>query len=144
MRSNLSSDEWAALVRQHFPEMIDPAGKSSVFSEISRFHEAIIEGLKTNRTSTVWQRLHGEKGLKASVGSFRRYLDLHVPDRAGKPQPTVLRDDPPPGKEAQVDFGYLGLWTDPATGKQTRLYAFVMVLSHSRHMFVLVVTKMDQ
>ncbi|MDO8674358.1 MAG: IS21 family transposase, partial [Dehalococcoidia bacterium] len=143
-QANLSAQEWAAIVRQHFPELTDPASKSSVFAEIARFQKAIVEGLAANRASTVWQRLHDEKGLRASLRSFRRYLDVYVPDRAGKPQPTVLRDDPPPGKEVQIDFGYLGLWTDPATGKQTRLYAFVMVFSHSRHMFVYVVTKMDQ
>ncbi|MDO8674154.1 MAG: IS21 family transposase [Dehalococcoidia bacterium] len=143
-QTNLTAQEWSAVVRQYFPELTDPASKSSVFTEISRFQEAIVEGLKTNRASTVWQRLHDEKGLRASLRSFRRYLDIYVPDRAGKPQPTVLRDDPPPGKEAQIDFGYLGVWTDPATGKKTKLYAFVMVLSYSRHMFVYVVTKMDQ
>jgi transposase len=59
-------------------------------------------------------------------------------------QPTVLRDDPPPGEEAQVDYGYLGLWTDPLTERRRRLWAFTIVLSHSRHMFVGVVHKMDQ
>jgi len=41
-------------------------------------------------------------------------------------------------------FGYLGLWHDPQSGKTRKLWAFCMVLSHSRHMFVYVVTKLDQ
>jgi transposase len=40
--------------------------------------------------------------------------------------------------------GYPGLWTDPQLGKARKLWAFCMVLSHSRHMFVYVVPKMDQ
>jgi len=49
---------------------------------------------------------------------------------------TVLRDDPPPGEEAQIDYGYLGSWTDPAAGsRRRRVWAFVMVLATSRLMF---------
>ncbi|MGW3952892.1 hypothetical protein ACWEKM_18650 [Streptomyces sp. NPDC004752] len=57
---------------------------------------------------------------------------------------TVLRPDPDPGFEAQVDYGLLGSWTDPRTGRSQRMWAFVMVLSHSRHMFVRPVVSMDQ
>src|SRR5215471_12824572 len=56
---------------------------------------------------------------------------------------TVLRDDPPPGEEAQVDYGRLGKWTDPLSGETMILHAFVLVLSFSRHMFVAVVRHMD-
>ena len=48
----------------------------------------------------------------------------------------MLRPDPEPGLEAQIDYGLLGSWTDPRTGRSQRVWAFVMVLSHSRHMFV--------
>ena len=44
--------------------------------------------------------------------------------------------DPPPGVEAQVDFFYVGRWFDPDAQQQRRLYAFVMTLSMSRHLFV--------
>ncbi len=49
---------------------------------------------------------------------------------------TVLRDDPPPGHEAQVDYGMFGTWLDPVREVRRRGWAFVMVLSASRHMFV--------
>jgi hypothetical protein len=49
-----------------------------------------------------------------------------------------------PGQEAQVDYGYMGLWTDPATGARRRVWAFSMVLSYSRHLFVRPVLVMDQ
>jgi hypothetical protein len=55
----------------------------------------------------------------------------------------VRRDDPPPGEEAQVDYGRLGKWVDPVTGEGMILNAFVMVLSLSRPMFVAVARRME-
>jgi hypothetical protein len=36
------------------------------------------------------------------------------------------------------------MWQDPKTGKKYRLWAFAMILSFSRHMFVRVVNRLDQ
>lgn len=143
-RTKVSAREWATILKEKVPELVDPASRSRVFAEIAGYHDAIVAGLETNRASTVWQRLHDEQGLQVSLRSFRRYLHRYLPDQARRSQPTVLRDDPPPGQEAQVDYGYLGLWSDPLTERRRRLWAFTMVLSHSRHMFVGVVHKMDQ
>lgn len=57
---------------------------------------------------------------------------------------TVPRDDVEPGSEAQIDYGFLGQWVNPGTGKRHRIWAFVMVLPCSRHMFVRPVVHMDQ
>lgn len=54
------------------------------------------------------------------------------------------RDEVDPGSEAQIDYGFLGQWTNPRTGKRHRIWAFVMVLPCSRHMFVRPVVNMDQ
>ena len=142
--TSFSPKEWSAILRKHASGLVDPASRSRVFAEIARYHDAIVAGLESNRASTVWQRLHDEQGLQASLRSFRRYLHRYLPNRSKRLQPTVLRDDPPPGQEAQVDFGYLGLWKDPGRENRRRLWAFVMILSHSRHMFVCAVHKMDQ
>jgi transposase len=56
----------------------------------------------------------------------------------------VLRENVEPGSEAQIDYGFLGQWINPATGKRHRIWAFVMVLPASRHMFVRPVAHMDQ
>jgi len=140
----LSAREWAAVVAEHAPSLADPAQRSVVFTEIRGYHEDIAAGLKTNTVTTVWQRLRDERGLRASLRSFRRYVAHYLPEQAKSAQPTVLRDDPPPGQEAQIDFGYLGLWHDPELGKARKLWAFSMVLSYSRHMFIYVVTRLDQ
>ena len=44
---------------------------------------------------------------------------------------TVLRGPVEPGSEAQIDYGRLGMWLDPATAKRVAVWAFVMVLSCS-------------
>lgn len=129
--AHLSLPEWAVIVAQHAPELADPTKRSVVFAEIGRYHDAIVTGLETNTITTVWQRLHDEQGLQASLRSFHRYVEHYLPERSKQAQPTVLRDDPPPGQEAQIDFGYLGLWHDPQLGKARKLWAFSMVLSYS-------------
>ena len=145
-QTKLSAAEWASILQAHAPELGGLAQRSAVFAEITGYQDAIAAGLETNCATTVWQRLHDEQGLQASLRSFRRYLHEYLPDavRGQRVQPTVLRDDPPPGQEAQVDFGYLGLWYDPEIARKRKLWAFCMVLAHSRHMFVGVVTKLDQ
>ncbi|GAA0612372.1 hypothetical protein GCM10010394_47740 [Streptomyces crystallinus] len=67
-----------------------------------------------------------------------------LPDEVAKSQVTVLRDDVEPGSEAQIDYGFLGQWIDPRTGQRHRVWAFVMVLPCSRHMFVRPVLHLDQ
>jgi hypothetical protein len=64
--------------------------------------------------------------------------------RTGPDKVTVLRADPEPGLEGQIDYGLLGSWTDPRTGCSPRIWAFVMVLSRSRLVFVRPVISMDQ
>jgi hypothetical protein len=66
------------------------------------------------------------------------------PDAADPSKVTVLRPEVPAGEEGQVDYGFLGSWADPASGAVRRIWAFVMVLACSRHMFVRPVVRMDQ
>ncbi len=53
---------------------------------------------------------------------------------AGRRKPTVRVDDPPPGRELQVDFGRLGLVPDGA--KRRVCHALIFTACFSRHMFV--------
>jgi transposase len=48
------------------------------------------------------------------------------------------------GEQAQIDYGQLGRWLDPVSGRLRTVWAFVMVLAYSRHMFVRPVLTMDQ
>jgi transposase len=133
----ISQQRWAELVREWFPELHTTELRHPKFAEIAPYHELIEQMLKTNTVTTVHQRLRDERGLAVSIASFRRYVWATMPDaEALRGKVTVRKPDPPPGEEAQIDYGYLGQWTDPATGRKRRVWAFVMVLSCSRHLFV--------
>ena len=135
---------WAAFVARVCPELGRARKNGAAWDELASRHDEIAERLKVNRPSTVWQRMHDDHGLQASLPSFRRYALATLPEAYGRRvNITVRRDDPPPGDEAQVDYGRLGKWTDPKTGETMILNAFILVLSFSRHMFVAVVRRMD-
>ena len=62
-------------------------------------------------TSTAWTRAWPS----CAAGCGRT-----CPRRPAAAQVTVLGDAPPPGEEAQIDYGRLGMWIDPATGRRRR------------------------
>jgi len=135
---------WKAFLKEVIPKPPDPSTRSEVFARLLPYQDEIREALATTTAATIWQRLRYQRGVKVSLPSFYRYLSCFLADAWKKPRIVVRRSDPPPGEEAQVDFGYLGMWPDPKTGKRHRLWAFALILSSSRHMFVRVVTRMDQ
>lgn len=57
-------------------------------------------------------------------------------DKGPRPEDVVIRVETAPGEIAQVDFGYVGRFFDPLSGKVRKAYAFVMVLGFSRLMYV--------
>jgi len=139
----LSRAEWSELVRGWFPELIDARVRSLTHPLIDVHRERIAEMLATNTVATVYQRLHDEHGLAVGVSSFRRYVWVEFPDEASEDKVTVLRPEVDPGEEAQIDYGFLGSWLDPTAQRVRRVWAFVMVLACSRHMFVRPVLRMD-
>jgi len=130
------AEQWAARVRAWFPELVKPEVRSPTWAEIGRHREYVAKALKTNTVSTIHQRLRDEHGLTVGLSSLRRYVRVEFPGAAAQSLVTVRKDDPPPGEEAQIDFGYMGIWIEPLTGRRRRVWAFSMVLSNSRHMFV--------
>jgi transposase len=141
-----SSEEWAGLVREWFPQLADSRLRQVTWPAIGEHHEFIRGQLQAGVTvSTIHQRLRDEHGLAVSVASLRRYVAANVAEETRRSQVRVLRPHPAePGAEAQIDYGQLGRWLDPATGRQRVVWAFVMVLACSRYMFVRPVLKMDQ
>jgi transposase len=138
--------EWADLVREWFPELSDARLRQVTWPAIAVHHDYITAQLKAGvRMSTIHQRLRDEHGLSASVASFRRYVAANLPEEARRSQVTVWNPyQAEAGEQAQIDYGQLGRWLDPVTGKLRTVWAFVMVLACSRHMFVRPVLKMDQ
>jgi transposase len=143
----MSQQDWAALVTRWFPQLADTRLRQVTWPQIAKHHEYITAQLKLGVTqATIHQRLRDEQGLTASVASLKRYVAANLPEEVRRDQVVVLRDetDFPPGEEAQIDYGHLGHWVDPASGKRRRVWAFAMVLACSRHMFVRPVLTMDQ
>jgi len=139
------SQGWKAFLREVIPKPPDPSTRSEMFAKLLPYQDEIREALATTTAATIWQRLRDDGGVMVSLPSFYRYLSCFLTDVWKKPRIiTVRRSEPPPGEEAQIDFGYLGTWQDPLSGKSRRLWAFALILSFSRHMFVRVVTRLDQ
>jgi hypothetical protein len=67
-----SEGEWQDLVREWFPELSDTRLRQVTWPAIGEHHDYIVEQLKAGvRMSTIHQRLRDERGLAASVASFR-------------------------------------------------------------------------
>ena len=141
----LSAEQWAAKAAEWFPALHDPAARAVTWPAIAEHTETIKGWLAADVTvATIAQRLRDEHGLAASESSVRRWVAAHFADEIAREKVTVPRGAVEPGSEAQIDYGKLGMWTNPATGKRVSVWAFVMVLSCSRHLFVQPVLKMDQ
>ncbi len=140
-----SPQEWGELVREWLPQLADTRLRQTTWPQIEAHRDYIVSMLNAGVSKqTIWQRLRDEAGLTASMSSLKRYVEANLAEQDQRAKVTVLRDDPPPGEEAQIDYGYLGSWTDPVGGRRRRIWAFVMVLACSRLMFVRPVLTMDQ
>lgn len=141
----MSTAEWAELVAGWFPEITDTRLRQVTWPEIEHHRDYIAEMLKAGVTqATIHQRLRDERGLQASVASLKRWVAANLPEEVRRDRVTVLADEAEPGAEVQIDYGHLGSWVDPRSGKKYRVWAFVMVLVCSRLMFVRPVLRMDQ
>lgn len=141
----VTTAEWAELVGRWFPEITDTRLRQSTWPEIEAHRDYIADMLKIGVTqATIHQRLRDEQGLRASVASVKRWVAANLPEEVRRDRVTVLGEEAEPGAEAQIDYGHLGSWTDPRSGRKHRVWAFVMVLVCSRLLFVRPVLRMDQ
>lgn len=128
---------WERLAEAALREVAQQRPPGAVTDAVARFDAYLEARVGAVHLSVLHQRLRDEHGLAASWGTFYRYVRRRWPERmARSPRLTVRLDDPPPGAEAQVDFFYAGRWDDPEAGRECKLYAFLMTLSHSRHCFL--------
>lgn len=79
-------------------------------------------------------------GYTGSIATLRRYVSTlrQTARRQGK---LTVRFETPPGQQAQADWAYCGRFPLP-DGRIVPVYAFVMVLSFSRMLFVRFTTSM--
>jgi transposase len=79
-------------------------------------------------------------GFDGSIATLRRFLRTLKQD-VRRNQKLTVRFETPPGKQAQADWAYCGKFPT-ADGGTISVYAFVMVLSFSRMLFVHFTTSM--
>lgn len=105
-----------------------PPARSAVApyaQQVQRLHEEGVED------AAIWERLK-ERGFSGSYSAVWRYIQ-----KLSASGPTVtVRVESEPGVEAQIDFGYAGKMIDPESGQLRKSWAFVMLLSWSRHQYV--------
>ena len=140
----VSEETWRKNAREWFPELYDPRLSRPSEPRIAPCHEVISKLVGVVPVSVIHQRLKDEGLLDVSVASLRRYVRAHFAAEVRAGDVVLWRPEVEPGVEAQVDYGYLGMWSDPSTGRKRRVWAFSMVLSYSRHLFIYPVLKMDQ
>jgi transposase len=100
--------------------LVEPFGE-----QVLAWHAQGVEG------QAIWQLLVEQHGFGGSYSSVKRFLR-----RVAPPTPrATLRLEVDPGAEAQVDFGFGGLYRDPEHDRLRRAWAFVMTLSCSRHQY---------
>jgi len=137
--------QWAELVLGWFPGLQDTSLRQVTWPQIAVHRDFVVAQLKVGVTqATIHQRLRDEHGLRASLASLKRWVAANLAEEVRRDQVVVLRDLVPAGEEAQVDYGLLGTWVDPVTARRRRVWAFVMVLCCSRHMFLRPTLVMDQ
>lgn len=73
------------------------------------------------------------RGVNVAYTSLRRFVRAQGLIAAPA---TVRLAQRPPGQAAEMDYGRLGRIADPDTGRQRTVWALVVVLPFSRHMFV--------
>ena len=141
---SLSAEQWAERIAEWFPGLDDP-GMRAVTSPLIEPHRDRIKGWLDGdvTVATIAQRLRDDHEVAVSESSVRRWIATHFAEEVAR-RGDVPRGEVPPGSEAHIDYGRLGMWLNPATAKRVAVWAFVMVLSCSRHLFVRPVIRMDQ
>lgn len=136
---------WRARIGRWFPELMDPTVRAVTWPLIGAHHQWIAEQLGVPVTvATIAQRLRDDHGVDVSESTVRRYITTTFAEKYLEGRVTVARGAVEPGSEAQIDYGKLGMWRDPESGRRIAVWVFAMILACSRALFVQPVLRMDQ
>ncbi|MCE5330024.1 DDE-type integrase/transposase/recombinase, partial [bacterium] len=103
--------------------------------------DRIEDYLNAGITKTKIVKLLERENILVTESSFLRFVKDHFSYLAKNI--TVRLPDTEPGQYAQADFGGLGKIWDNTTKKYKTVYAFIVTLCFSRHMFVFITFKQD-
>ncbi|MFT7025085.1 MAG: transposase [Rhodococcus sp. (in: high G+C Gram-positive bacteria)] len=133
----VSDDVIAAVVATVRPDR--PHGHGAAWEQLVPHQEQItkwVEGDGERKPLTIAKI----EVLLARQGCVVPYRTLHrfATEMCGfgRRNLTVRVVDGEPGIECQVDFGYLGMLTDPDDGRARKVHALIFTAVYSRHMFV--------
>jgi hypothetical protein len=119
--------------------------RALTWPQIAVHHQWIEEQLGAPVTvATIAQRLRDDRQVEVSESTVRRYIATSFTEQRLEERVTVPRGAVEPGSEAQIDYGKLGMWCDPVSGRRVAVGVFAMILSCSRALFVQPVLRMDQ
>jgi transposase len=140
----MDEQDWRRLATEWFPTLVDHRLRQVSWPRIDPHRDWIIEQLDAQVTvATIHQRLRDEHGLEASVASMRRWVRANLPEQARRP-----------GHRAGRWFSAQGAGADrlrpvgdvdrPGQRAAAGVWALVMVLPCSRHLFLRPTLLMDQ
>jgi hypothetical protein len=141
-KKGISGDEDIAEISKKIMEARKnkPKNPNGIQMLLSKRHKQIEAWLEQPYMTIIQvMRLLAENGQIVSETSLRRYINNNFIKACN----STVHLETKPAKQAQVDYGYVGMMLDPVLNKLRRTYAFIMTLSHSRHRFVYFVFKQD-
>lgn len=123
-----------AALAERLPDKTPPQQVSSVDAWASDIERMATKGAGPRAIYDALRlEVEGFDGSYDAVKRFWRRLRRNAPPTEVDVAIPVVTQ---PGEVAQVDFFYVGKVLDPAQGRARKCWAFVMLLAHSRHMFV--------
>ena len=118
------------VLRNHGVELAEAVRRPSMADPYRTFIEATLQTYPKLPASRLYEMVR-ERGYPGAADHFRSIVAQYRPRRAAE---AFVRRTTLPGEEAQVDWGHFGSIEVP--GGRRPVYAFVVVLSHSRHVFL--------
>jgi len=136
--TGLSRNTVRRALRQKAPSSFQAAERTSKLDDFKpyiekRFAECALSAVRLLEEIKL-------QGYTGSLVTLRRFLHTLKGQHSASKKMTV-RFETPPGQQAQVDWAYCGRFHDEQ-GKPIAVYAFVMVLSFSRMLYVEFTTSM--
>jgi transposase len=133
-RQSELSEEAVRAVAEHVQAR--PAAELSEPRQLLDQHRGRIEAWLRHDPPLTLVRVHellARDGVTVAYTTLRRYAhaELGWKERA----PSIRIDDPPPGEEAQIDFGHVG-YVSTTAGSKRKLWVLIVTLPMSRYQFV--------
>jgi transposase len=113
---------------------VRPGGHGRPWEQLEACQEQIAGQVKAGLSVVKIGVLLERQGITVPYRTLHRFCVERC--GFGKTAATVRVADGEPGTECQIDFGYLGLLTDPVSGRARKVHALIFTAAYSRHMFV--------